>query len=157
MIYDFNDMKFIKKLNKEKIKITLTYTEKSISIQDKFYFHNKIKYILFSNCILNNDIYCDYINDILDIDFSILKERITIIEINKKHYDYAFLRKYIPYMIDVNVNDNEYYLFNRDYQIIDITEKNILLKIGKEIVYIYIMTAVILLDIVIHVKNCLKI
>ncbi len=35
--------------------------------------------------------------------------------------DYAFLRKYTPYMIDVN--DNGYYLFNRDYQIIDITEK----------------------------------
>ena len=46
-------------------------------------------------------------------------------KINDKIYDYSFLRKYTPYVIEIN-NNNDYYLYNRDYQIIDKNEKNII-------------------------------
>jgi hypothetical protein len=125
MIYDLNDSDFIRILIKYKTKITLTYTDIDIPniISETNKLNNnilfKIKNILFSNCILNNDIYCDYINNSCDID-CIRNVKITIININKKHYCYAFLRKYTPYMIDVN--ENGYYIYNRDYQIIDMND-----------------------------------
>ena len=142
MIYDFNDSRFIKKLNKYKEKINITYTEENIiDIISKFNTLKqnicfKIDRILYNNCILLENIYCDYINNTLYIDFiipynnslqiketnkRIIKKEIDIIEINTRRYDYLFLRKYTPYMIEIN--DNEYYLYNRDYQIIDKYEK----------------------------------
>ena len=75
------------------------------------------------DCI-NTTIYIDFATcDIVDDKLQSVKgeQVINIMKLNNITFDYAFLRKYTPYMIDVN--DNGYYLFNRDYQIIDITEK----------------------------------
>lgn len=138
MIYDFNDSCFIKKLNKHKIKISITYTEENIiDIISKFKTLDqtkigfKIERILYNNCLLNKEIYCDYINNTLDIEFILpydnsiqtsyinircIKKLIDVIEFNTIKYDYSFLRKYTPYMIEIN--DNQYYLYNRDYQVI---------------------------------------
>jgi hypothetical protein len=142
LIYDFNDIGFVKKLNKHKIKLDITYTEENfVDIISKFNTLEqnicfKIENILYNNCILNKKIYCDYINNTLYIDFiipynnslqkyeidkRIIKINIMVIEFNTIKYDYLFLRKYTPYMIEIN--DNEYYLYNRDYQIIDKNEK----------------------------------
>jgi len=145
LIYDFNDIGFIKNINKHKIKINITYTEENFvdiisnfnTLEQNIWF--KIENILYNNCILNKKIYCDYINNTLNIDFiipynnslqkyeidkidkRIIKKNIMVIEIKTIKYDYLFLRKYTPYMIEIN--DNEYYLYNRDYQIIDKNEK----------------------------------
>ena len=138
MIYDFNDSCFIKKLNKHKVKISITYTEENIiDITSKFKTLDqntigfKIDRILYNNCLLNKEIYCDYINNTLDIEFILpydnslqtsyinvksIKKLIDVIEFNTIKYDWLFLRKYTPYMIEIN--DNQYYLYNRDYQVI---------------------------------------
>lgn len=143
MIYDFNDSSFIKKLNKHKDKINITYTDENIiDMISKFKTldHNnivfKIDRMLYNNCLLHEEIYCDYINNTLYIDFIIpynnslqindtyertIKKHINIINFNAITYDELFLRKYTPYMIEIN--DNQYYLYNRDYQVIDINEK----------------------------------
>ena len=143
MIYDFNDSRFIKKLNKHKEKINITYTDENIiDMISKFKTLDqnnvvfKIDRMLYNNCLLQEEIYCDYINNTLYIDFIIpynnslqindtyertIKKHIDVIKFNGITYDHLFLRKYIPYMIEIN--DNQYYLYNRDYQVIDINEK----------------------------------
>ena len=139
-IYDVNNKKFIDSLINSKIKIKI-YSEKIGDIIEKFNIYKykwcKIGYvidnIILNNCILNNVIYCDYIGYTLYIDFTIpyydniqpehVKKKIMIMKINDDVYDYSFLRKYTPYVIEFNDN-NEYYLYNRDYQIID-KNKNI--------------------------------
>jgi len=114
-IYDFNDIGFIKNINKHKIKINITYTEENfVDIISKFNTLEqnicfKIENILYNNCFLNKKIYCDYINNTLYIDFIIpynnslqkyeidkrnIKINIGVIEINTIKYDYLFLRKY---------------------------------------------------------------
>jgi hypothetical protein len=109
MIYNLNDSRFIKKLNKYKQKINITYTEENIidivskfnTLKQDIYF--KINHILHNNCILHENIYCDYINNTLYIDFiipynnslqiketkeRIVKKKMDIIEINTIKYDY---------------------------------------------------------------------
>lgn len=148
MIYNFNDNNFINKLNKYKEKINITYTEEDISsIKTKFnkieknniYF--KINNILYNNCILNEAIYCDYINNnynYLIIDFIVpynkinktepefIKKTIYIIKINKLIFDYDFLIKYTPYCMDLK--EDKYYFYNRNYQIINKDEKQYSIK-----------------------------
>ena len=139
LICDFNDIGFIKKLIKYKIKINITYTEENFvdiiyefnTFEQKIDF--KIQNMIHGNCFLNKKIYCNYSNNVLVYHVSnhniyprecyecIIRRRMKVIEINTIKYDYLFLRKYTPYMIEIN--DNEYYLYNRDYQIIDKNEK----------------------------------
>ena len=50
---------------------------------------------------------------------------ITLYKINSKYYDYkTFLRKYIPYVIRWDINNN-YYIVNRDYEYIGLNSKSI--------------------------------
>ena len=50
---------------------------------------------------------------------------ITLHKINKKYYDYkTFLRKYVPYVIRWDINNN-YYFVNRDYEYIGLNIKSI--------------------------------
>jgi len=144
LICDFNDIGFIKKLIKHKIKINITYTEENfVDIISEFntFEQNigfKIENMIHGNCILNKKIYCNYSNNPLGyhilgyhVQYSninpkecyecIIRRCMGVIEINTIKYDYLFLRKYTPYMIEIN--DNEYYLYNRDIQIIDKNEK----------------------------------
>ena len=149
-IYDMSNKQFINKLIKYKNKLTID-VETISDIIKKFKIYKdtccNIEYtidnIILNNCILNKEILCDYfdfsydyfdcINTTIYIDFATCdivddklqsvkgEQVINIMKLNNITFDYAFLRKYTPYIIDVN--DNGYYLFNRDYQIIDITEK----------------------------------
>lgn len=143
MIYDFNDSRFIKKLNKHKDKINITYTDENIidmiskfKTLDQNNIVFKIDRMLYNNCLLHEEIYCDYINNTLHIDFiipydnslqmsdaneRIIKKQIDVIKFNNITYDYLFLRKYTPYCIELK--DDKYYFYNRDYQIIDKNEK----------------------------------
>lgn len=134
MIYDFNDSSFIKKLNKHKDKINITYTDENIidmiskfKTLDQNNIIFKIDRMLYNNCLLHKEIYCDYINDTLDIDFMLpydnflsFKKQIDVIKFNNITYDYLFLRKYTPFCIELK--DDKYYFYNRDYQIIDKNE-----------------------------------
>jgi hypothetical protein len=50
---------------------------------------------------------------------------ITLYKINSKYYDYkTFLRKYVPYVIRWDINNN-YYIVNRDYEYIGLNSKSI--------------------------------
>jgi len=50
---------------------------------------------------------------------------ITLYKINSKYYDYkTFLRKYIPYVIRWDINNN-YYIVNRDYGYIGLNSNSI--------------------------------
>jgi hypothetical protein len=148
-IYDMNNKQFINKQIKYKNKITID-VETISDIIKKFKIYKdtccNIEYIvnniILNNCILNDEIYCNYFDfsyeniDCIDttiyIDFhtcdivdgklqSVKGEQvINIMKLANITFDYAFLRKYTPYMIDVN--ENGYYIYNRDYQIIDIND-----------------------------------
>ena len=57
-------------------------------------------------------------------------------KINKKYYDYSsFLRKYTPYMINWDINNN-YYIVNRDYKYIGLNSKHINYKC-KDSAYLF--------------------
>ena len=136
-IYDLNDDKFVKKLDKYKHHIKLHYSDKLDYITDKYrlYFqdkHNLIEFHIQNNAILNDVIYCGLIKDICYIDFvgddALEKYHLDDINIRNTHvnlqihiktinsigFDYDYLKKYTPYCI--NINDHEYYMLNRDYE-----------------------------------------
>lgn len=77
VIYNFNDTGFIKSLNRHKIKINIENIDEDMpNIIEKFKEYkrdNNIEYkidkILCNNCILNDEIYCEYMCDILRITF----------------------------------------------------------------------------------------
>lgn len=141
-IYDMNNKQFINKLIKSKIKISIR-SENINDIIEKYNLYkdrwSKYAYIvdniILNNCIVNDVIYCDYIDNNLYIEFTIIpccddikpwsheniKKEIRIMKINDKIYDYALLRKYTPYFMEFK--DNEYYFYNRDYEVIDKNEK----------------------------------
>lgn len=162
-IYDLNDDKFVKRLDKYKHSVKLHYSDKLEYITNKYRLHNKDKYFLIqyyiqNNAILNDVIYCGLIKDICYIDFismdalvhhldrnTHVQLRIEIKKINGYGFDYDYLKKYSPYCI--NINDNhEYYMLNRDYKIITTekgtiegfnTEERIYLHRGNETPWAY--------------------
>lgn len=124
-IYDFNDDGFINSLDMHKDKVTITYTEQDMQgMADRFKEYKRINSIeykidkmLCCNCILNDEIYCDSMCDVLRITFSEKEiKRMEVVEINNESYDYSFLRKYTPYFIDVG--ETEFYIYNIDCRII---------------------------------------
>jgi hypothetical protein len=141
-IYDMNNQKIISKLINSKIKKTIhsknisEFIEKFEMYKDKCMCNAPKEYIvdniILKNCILDDVIYCDYVDDTLYIEFYYisgvdyikLKKEITIHAetINAETFDNLYLRKYTPYCM--KVKGDLYYLYNRDYQIIGINTKN---------------------------------
>lgn len=140
-IYDLNDNKFVQRLDKHKHTVKLHYSDKLEYITDKYKLHfnekhNLIDFYIGCNAILNDAIYCGLIeykgckNVICYIDFIsqdyFMKDpdriqgnthvnlQIHIKTINGFGFDYDYLKKYTPYCI--NINDDEYYMLNRDYK-----------------------------------------
>ena len=141
-IYDINSNDFITKINKTKFDITI---ENFTDFQQTHLTNNnlgsshvttKITAIFERNTIVNDYLYSSIVaetetynvfkkfKNLKDFDdFSIiieLSDRIPIIlyKINSKYYHYeTFLRRYIPYLIRWDSNNN-YYILNREYEYI---------------------------------------
>jgi len=147
-IYDLYSRRFVKKLLTTKMKINIdNYADfintHKIIIETDIY--EKIWKILCYNLVINDKIYASIDTDIFEklkkikdfdnitIDIGMMfnninKTNTTLIDlykINKKYYDYeSFLRKYIPYVIRWDINNN-YYIVNRDYEYIGLNIKYI--------------------------------
>ncbi len=136
-VYDMNDKKFIKNIDKFKMKICVELCDEHLreiqqnadinSQRENFNFPdvwNKIQQYLCKNAILNEDIYCSENNGILKIDlFPSFSRFITyIIKVGNKYFDSMYLRENIPYLIESN-NDDEYYIVNRYYEYIGLNTK----------------------------------
>jgi hypothetical protein len=147
-IYDLQSKGFIKKLSTNKMKINIdNYADfintHNILIDENIY--NKIYRILCYNLVINEKIYASIDTDVFEkakkikdfdnicIDIGMMLDNrnitngklITLHKINKKYYDYkTFLRKYIPYVIRWDINNN-YYIVNRDYEYIGLNSKSI--------------------------------
>lgn len=133
--YDLNDVRFIRRLDKYKHSIKLNYSDKLAYITDKYRLHfkkkfNLIEFYIQNNAILNDVIYCGLIKDMCYINFvsddgleklndpnndtnTLVDLQIHIKTINSFGFDYDYLVKYTPYCI--NINYDEYYMVNRDY------------------------------------------
>lgn len=125
-IYNIYNKSFIKKVNKYKNKIKIILSSKNIKIINEEWYKNDTNIIelLFSNnTIINNKYYaCKIKSEISNKKYLYLGDcslslHINFIKINNIVYDEDYLREYIPYLIEVN-SDNEYYIINRDYEYI---------------------------------------
>jgi hypothetical protein len=148
-IYDINSTKFIEKINNLKFKIKLeNYDEFKEYITNSEYYcckiHEKIRNYLMNNMIINDKLFVtiaikndtenifkkfknlnnDFDNFSIDVgidDYNI----IYLIKINAKYYENdTYLRKYIPYLIRCDI-ENNYYILNRDYEYIGLNTKYI--------------------------------
>jgi len=135
-IYDLNDIKFIKKLDKYKHNVRLHYSDKLDYINHKYSLrfnkkHSLIEYHMQNNAILNENIYCSlYARNLCHIHFickdwfetkdnynTTVDVQIYIKNINGYRFDEAYLKRYSPYCIN-SYDSGEYYMLNRDYKII---------------------------------------
>lgn len=144
-IYDIYSINFINKLNKTKLNILIENCDDICeNIDDQHYTRyyceiytntrEKIRQLLMCNTIVNNKLYFNMLDKEHDVfkEFGKLKcfddividigihEYVTIriYKINNKYYDYkTYLRKYIPYQIRWDM-DNNYYILNRNYEYI---------------------------------------
>lgn len=146
-IYDLKSNKFIDKINKTKFNIKIeNYDEfKLYTLDIEIYskIREKLRQLFECNMIINNCLYStmkkEYDNYDIFKKFKSLKDFdnitvdigvgyyifTTIYFINNKFYDYkTYLRKYTPYLIRWNT-DNNYYILNRDYEYIGINVKYI--------------------------------
>ena len=154
-IYDLQSKGFIKKLSTNKMKINIENYEDFINthnILNDHEIYDKIYKILCYNLVINQKIYASIDTDVFEklkkikdfdniyIDIGMMLDNrnitdeklITLHKINKKYYDYkSFLRKYTPYLIRWDINNN-YYFINRDYQYIGLNTKYIEFIIGGE-------------------------
>jgi hypothetical protein len=145
-IYDLNSKCFMKQILNNKIKIQLeNYDEfictQNIKINNTIY--NKIQSFLNYNSVLNSNVGLGHICPMVvfggkfnikkvknfesfslynDISFDKKDFTLNFYKINKKYYDESFLRKYTPYLIKWDVNNN-YYTVNRDYEYIGISDE----------------------------------
>ncbi len=128
-IYDLNNIVFLNKLNNYKKKINVYNSEDMIQMDIEFNkkfssIFTNINYMLFSNTIINNDIYCNTYNFSDDkclsihVDLINYNTNIKIFEINQIYFSGNYLRQYIPYCIDYNKYN--YIIINRDYKYIGI-------------------------------------
>ena len=149
-VYDINSINFINKINKEKLTITVENFDDFKTHQndiENITYYNKIedtiRQLFHCNTIINTSLYCT--TCVEDNGYNIFKkfkklkdfDTITIdvgredyiptklYKIHSKYYDYiTFLRKYMPYCIEWDINKN-YYLINRDYEYIGLNTKSI--------------------------------
>lgn len=120
-IYDLNDCSFQKKINQcKKIYndvIFLKETIEKITKNQEFMEceKNTIEYLFKIDCLIN-DLQCCSNYD----EYSFYSGHVDfkIYQINKKYYDYLYLRKNIPYCIEYNKITKNYYVINRDYEYI---------------------------------------
>ena len=147
-IYDLQSKGFIKKLSTNKMKINIdNYADfiNTHNILNDTEIYDKIYRILCYNLVINEKIYASIDTDVFEkvkkikdfdyicIDIGMMLDNrniknenlITLHKINKKYYDYkSFLRKYTPYVIQWDINNN-YYIINRDYEYIGLNSKSI--------------------------------
>ena len=146
-IYDIHSANFITKINKTKFYINIkNYDDFQIHLtNNKLYckIEEKIRQLFHCNSIVNTSLYSTMVKEDETYDifkkFKNLKDydnfridvgiedynMITLYKINSKYYDYkTFLRKYIPYVIRWDINNN-YYIVNRDYEYIGLNSKSI--------------------------------
>ena len=149
--YDINSTKFISKINKTKFYINIENyddlqsnlqsnlqskidTESRIIISEEI----KIRQLFHCNTIINTCLYSTMEDESLRIfkknenlkDYDTFRiyvgiyyyNMITLYRINSKYYDYTFLRKYIPYVIRWDINNN-YYIVNREYKYIGLNRE----------------------------------
>ena len=146
-IYDMNSTDFITKINKTKFDIKIeNYDAFQTHKKNNRYYckiTEKIRHLFERNTIINNCLYSSIVKE--DETYDIFKKiknlkdydhfridvgiddynMITLYKINSKYYDYkTFLRKYIPYVIRWDINNN-YYIVNRDYEYIGLNSKSI--------------------------------
>ena len=146
-IYDISSTDFISKINKTKFYINIeNYDDFQINLtNNKIYckITEKIRQLFHCNTIVNTCLYSTMVKE--DETYDIFKKiknlkdydnfridvgihdynMITLYKINSKYYDYkTFLRKYIPYVIRWDINNN-YYIVNRDYEYIGLNSKSI--------------------------------
>ena len=148
-IYDLYSKSFVKKLLTTKMQINIDNYNDFITTH-KITFVTPIYNVLYAtlsyNLVINGKIYASIDTDIfekikkvkdfdsVDIDIEMIAngdykatgpKLITLYKINKKYYDYkSFLRKYTPYVIHWD-DDNNYYIINRDYEYIGLNSKSI--------------------------------
>jgi hypothetical protein len=156
--YDINSTDFINKINKNKFDIKIeNYDDFKTHLTNlKLYckITEKIRQLFHCNTIINGCLYSTMVKEDETYDifkkFKNLKDfdnfridvgiseyiMITLYKINSKYYDYnTFLRKFIPYVIRWDINNN-YYILNRDYEYIGLNSKSIdYTRTGQAYVY----------------------
>lgn len=145
-IYDINSTDFINEINKTKFYINIeNYDDFQIHLTNiKIYddISEKFRQLFHCNTIVNTSLYSamvkdetydifkkfknlkDYTNFRIDVGDRLNYIPITLYKINSKYYDETFLRKYTPYLIRWDINNN-YYIINRDYEYIGLNSKSI--------------------------------
>ena len=134
-IYDLQLNSFTRKISKTKMNIHIQHYDDFINthnLLDEKSIYNRIHKLLCYNFAINDKIYAsinteEYEKKVKIKDFGELyvnigmmrnPNMITLHKINKKYYDYkSFFRKYTPYRIQLDDNNN-YYIINRDYKYI---------------------------------------
>jgi hypothetical protein len=159
-IYDINSNDFINKINKTKFDIKIeNYDDFKTHLPPIEYCNcnckitEKIRQLFHCNTIMNGCLYStiakEHENDDIFKIFKKLKDfdnllidvgiqeyiLLTLYKINSKYYDKTFLRKYTPYLIRWD-NNNNYYIVNRDYEYIGLNSKSIDYITGGE-AYLY--------------------
>jgi len=119
IIYDFNKYMLINKLTKFKnnINVKLLYKEKYIN-KKLNNIEDKINYYIYNNYIINN-ICC---SEISPNHFYINNELLHIQKIKNEYYDIEYLKKFIPYCIEINNNNDKCFLINIKYEYIGIID-----------------------------------
>jgi len=130
-IYDLNNKKFIKSLDKLKTKINDCILHSSLLKASSLYKSNKYNLIQrhFTNdTIINGYIYCDLhseedkMNKHIYVD--ILREHLFLHKFNNIWYSSEYLQNNLPYLIEINSDDNaNAYFINRKYIYIELNTK----------------------------------
>lgn len=135
-IYDLNNKKFIKSLDKLKTKINNCILHSSLLKALSLYKNEKFqndKYNLIqrhinNDTIINGYIYCDLhskedrIRGGKHIYLDTLREHLFLYKFNNIWYSNEYLQNNLPYLIEINSDDNAY-LINRQYIYIELNTK----------------------------------
>jgi hypothetical protein len=87
------------------------------------------------DCLINDFQCCSYYDEYSFYSYHI---DFKIYQINKKYYDYLYLRKNIPYCIEYNKITKNYYVINRDYEYIGYDNIKCLKNIENDRIRIYL-------------------
>lgn len=140
-IYDLQSNSFTRKISKTKMNINIQNYDDFINthnmVDEENTIYNRIYKLLCYNFAINDKIYGSINTDEYEkkvkikdfgqlyVDIGMMRDinMITLHKINKKYYDYkSFFRKYTPYRIRWDDNNN-YYMINRDYEYIGLNSQ----------------------------------